>query len=103
MDKEKPTFGLVVLCPAAVFGPMRHVVGSVTDLNPSNGMFWKVFCNAGRDIKLPKQTVYSYVDVRVRTCLLSYGISLKLGKSCTATLPRLCTGARTLADKHFYR
>jgi hypothetical protein len=24
-----------------------------------------MFCNAGKDFKLPKQTVYSYVDVRV--------------------------------------
>jgi nucleoside-diphosphate-sugar epimerase len=65
VKKEKPNFGLVVLYPAAVFGPLKHVVKSVNDLNQSNSMFWKMFCNAGKDFKLPKQTVYSYVDVRV--------------------------------------
>ncbi|CAD6587979.1 MAG: methylglyoxal reductase (NADPH-dependent) gre2 [Alectoria sarmentosa] len=65
ISKHQPSFGLVVLCPAAVFGPLTHVAGrSINDLNLSNGMFWKIFCCAGKEAKLPKQTVWSYVDVR---------------------------------------
>ena len=67
ISKHQPSFGLVVLCPAAVFGPLKHVAGrSLNDLNLSNGMFWKLFCSAGKEAKLSKQTVWSYVDVRVR-------------------------------------
>jgi len=52
--KGETEFRPVVLCPAAVFGPSKRLIGSVDDLNQSNSMFWKVFCNVRKDSKLPK-------------------------------------------------
>lgn len=68
---------LVILCPAAVFGPLRYVAGrSINDLNISNAMFWKMFCCAGKDGKLPKQTIeYGHMSMSGYVIIILFSCS----------------------------
>ncbi|KIW85996.1 hypothetical protein Z517_01390 [Fonsecaea pedrosoi CBS 271.37] len=44
---EKPGFELVVLNPPIVYGPLRHSIGSVSDLKTSHAILWRLM-NAGK-------------------------------------------------------
>ncbi|KIW20290.1 hypothetical protein PV08_00865 [Exophiala spinifera] len=59
IDREKPTFDIVTLCPPMVFGPMRHPVTTLSDLNETSEALWKI--TSGQDI--PRGITF-YIDVR---------------------------------------
>lgn len=63
IEKEKPTFDIVTLCPPMVFGPVRHPVAKLSELNETSEALWKVasgqeipegitFCIDVRDLAL---------------------------------------------------
>lgn len=64
VETEKPNFDLVVLNPPMVYGPLRHSVSSVKDLNESTSRIYKLFVDAKADDELPPNGMPSYVDVR---------------------------------------
>ncbi|RDW95038.1 hypothetical protein BP5796_00801 [Coleophoma crateriformis] len=64
MEQYRPSFGLVALCPAAIFGPPVDEFESPHELNLSNHFFWKTFCAAGKKGPLAKQIAFTLVDVR---------------------------------------
>ncbi|KAI2469632.1 flavonol reductase [Annulohypoxylon bovei var. microspora] len=64
MKEEKPRFDLVTLCPPATFGPLRHSISSVQDLNESNARLWKYCFDSTTDAPMPYMPVHTYVDVR---------------------------------------
>ena len=68
MKDEKPHYELVTLCPPATFGPLRHSISSIGDLNESNSRLWKLCFNSTKDASMPYIPVHTYVDVRV-SCL----------------------------------
>jgi nucleoside-diphosphate-sugar epimerase len=61
IEREKPAFDLVTLCPPMVFGPIVHPVASIAQLNESNAVLWSVA--AGAD-PLPAARVSAWIDVR---------------------------------------
>ncbi|KIW91654.1 uncharacterized protein Z519_07622 [Cladophialophora bantiana CBS 173.52] len=61
MEKEKPTFDLVTLCPPMVFGPFVHPVARLEDLNDSAAKVWEVASGAD---PMPVARVPFWVDVR---------------------------------------
>ena len=65
MKCEKPTFDLVVINPPMVYGPLRHSVSSIEDLNLSNTLIYKSFMCSSEDAPLPPNGVHIDVDVRV--------------------------------------
>jgi hypothetical protein len=65
MEKEKPHFDLVTLCPPATFGPLRHSITSIASLNESNARLWKLCFDSSEDAPMPYLPVHTYVDVRV--------------------------------------
>lgn len=65
MKNEKPHYELVTLCPPATFGPLRHSISSIGDLNESNSRLWKLCFNSTEDAPMPYIPVHTYVDVRV--------------------------------------
>lgn len=65
MKEEKPTFDLVTLSPPATFGPLRHSITSIEDLNESNSRLWKFCFSSTKDAPVPYMPVHTYVDVRV--------------------------------------
>jgi len=64
IEKEKPHYDLVTLCPPATFGPLRHSITSIGDLNESNDRLWKLCFNSTKDASIPYIPVHTYVDVR---------------------------------------
>ena len=65
IEKEKPHFDLVTLSPPATFGPLRHTITSIADLNESNSRLWKFCFSSSKDAPVPYMPVHTYVDVRV--------------------------------------
>lgn len=65
IEKEKPNFDLVTLTPPMVYGPIRHSVKSVKDLNQSNSRIYENFINSTKDAELPPNGMHVYTDVRV--------------------------------------
>lgn len=65
IEKEKPHFDLVTLCPPATLGPLRHTIHSIKDLNESNGRIWRMSCQSSKDAPVPYMPVHTYIDVRV--------------------------------------
>ncbi|KAI5310867.1 hypothetical protein KEM55_005989 [Ascosphaera atra] len=61
IEREKPNFDLVALCPPLVFGPVVHPVPKASDLNESNMDIWKV---ATGEYPYPASRVPGWVDVR---------------------------------------
>ncbi|KAE8391202.1 pyridoxal phosphate-dependent transferase [Aspergillus alliaceus] len=61
MEREKPSFELVTLCPPMTFGPAVHPVAGVGALNESNAVLWSIA--AGAD-PLPVARVSAWIDVR---------------------------------------
>ncbi|KAF2876210.1 hypothetical protein BDV95DRAFT_512242 [Massariosphaeria phaeospora] len=64
MKEEKPHYDLVTLCPPATFGPLRHSISSIGDLNESNSRLWKLCFDSTKDAPMPYIPVHTYVDVR---------------------------------------
>lgn len=64
MGTEKPDFDLVTLTPPMVYGPLRHTVKSVKDLNESNARIYNLFVNSKEDAELPPNGMPVYTDVR---------------------------------------
>ena len=65
IEKEKPNFDLVTLAPPMVYGPLRHSVKSVKELNQSNSRIYDLFVNSKNDADEPPNGLHTYVDVRV--------------------------------------
>jgi nucleoside-diphosphate-sugar epimerase len=64
VKEEKPNFDLVSLNPPMIYGPLKHTVENVKDLNESNKMIYSKFVNSSKDAPLPPNGVHMYVDVR---------------------------------------
>lgn len=64
LETEKPNFDVVVLNPPMVYGPLRHSVPSVKDLNESTARIYNLFIDAKPDDELPPNGMPPYVDVR---------------------------------------
>ena len=56
---QKPHFDIVTLCPPMVFGPVRHPVARLSELNESNSALWKVA--SGQE---SPQGITFWIDVR---------------------------------------
>ncbi|KAE8337980.1 hypothetical protein BDV24DRAFT_177117 [Aspergillus arachidicola] len=61
IEREKPSFDLVTLCPPMTFGPVVHPVNGVAGLNESNAVLWSVASGAD---PLPVARVSAWIDVR---------------------------------------
>ncbi|KAB8262068.1 pyridoxal phosphate-dependent transferase [Aspergillus pseudonomiae] len=61
IEREKPSFDLVTLCPPMTFGPVVHPVSGVAGLNESNAVLWSVASGAD---PLPVARVSAWIDVR---------------------------------------
>ena len=64
VEKEKPKFDLVTLNPPMVYGPLRHSISSVKQLNESNARIYNLFINSSKDVPLPPNGLPVYTDVR---------------------------------------
>jgi len=64
LEKEKPNFDLVTLTPPMVYGPLRHTITSVKQLNESNSRIYNLFINSSKDAPLPPNGMHVYTDVR---------------------------------------
>ncbi|KIW33782.1 uncharacterized protein PV07_00606 [Cladophialophora immunda] len=63
MKTEKPSFELVVLNPPIVYGPLKHSIDSMSDLNTSNTVLWN-FMTSEKGASVPEDTLHVFVDVR---------------------------------------
>lgn len=61
IEKEKPKFDIVTLCPPMTFGPVVHPVPDDSQLNESNAVLWSIA--KGVD-PLPVARVSAWIDVR---------------------------------------
>jgi nucleoside-diphosphate-sugar epimerase len=64
VKEEKPNFDLVSLNPPMIYGPLKHTVTNVKDINESNARLYNNFINSSKDALLPPGGVHMYVDVR---------------------------------------
>ncbi|EXJ66169.1 uncharacterized protein A1O5_10785 [Cladophialophora psammophila CBS 110553] len=64
MQTQKPHYDLVVLNPPMVYGPLRHSVTSIEDVNVSNYNIWRDFLNSTKSSSIPKEWVHADIDVR---------------------------------------
>jgi len=64
VEKEKPNFSLATLAPPMVYGPLRHTVKSVKELNQSNSRIYDLFINSKKDAEEPPNGLHTYTDVR---------------------------------------
>jgi len=65
MKTHKPNFELVVLNPPAVYGPLRHSIDKIDDLNTSNELLYKAFLTSQKSAPVPPDALHISVDVRV--------------------------------------
>ena len=97
VEREKPAFDLVTLCPPMVYGPPHHHVSSPTDLNESNARIYNLFINSSRDAEMPPNGLYLYVDVRVSPPFF-YDLLLHLPDRNTARPGKALVAEETLQD-----
>ncbi|OCK76200.1 NAD(P)-binding protein [Lepidopterella palustris CBS 459.81] len=66
IETEKPNFDLVVLNPPMIYGPLRHSVPKIEDLNESTMRIWNLFLKPENTPKteMPPNGLHLYVDVR---------------------------------------
>ena len=64
LENEKPGFDLVVLNPPMVYGPLRHSVSGVKELNESTARIYNLFIDSKADAELPPNGLPLYTDVR---------------------------------------
>jgi len=62
IEKEKPSFDIVTLCPPMVFGPVVHPIKNLEDLNTSNAQLWVLA--SGKLSEIPDTRTPLWVDVR---------------------------------------
>ncbi|KAB5593439.1 NADPH-dependent methylglyoxal reductase GRE2 protein [Ceratobasidium theobromae] len=62
VEREKPVFDLVTICPTMVYGPALQEVTSMKNLNASSAQFYTVF--SGQEKELKHFGVWLWVDVR---------------------------------------
>lgn len=62
LEKEKPSWDVVSLCPPLIIGPMLHEPPSSNNVNESNKKFWDIIFN--RSIEEVKKMHMAYADVR---------------------------------------
>lgn len=63
VEEKKPQFDLVTLCPSMVFGPLADAPSSLTELNESNRLLWRV-ASSGLSEPLPPCRFNFWIDVR---------------------------------------
>ncbi|KAK2756963.1 hypothetical protein FQN54_004931 [Arachnomyces sp. PD_36] len=61
VEREKPNFDIVTLCPPMTFGPIVHPVADTSQLNDSNAVLWSIAQGAD---PLPVARVSAWIDVR---------------------------------------
>lgn len=61
IEREKPGFDLVTLCPPMTFGPVVHPIRAASQLNESNARLWDVA--SGTEL-FPQSRVPVWIDVR---------------------------------------
>lgn len=61
VEKEKPKFDIVTLCPPMTYGPVVNPVANDSQLNESNTILWSVAKGAD---PLPVARVSAWIDVR---------------------------------------
>jgi nucleoside-diphosphate-sugar epimerase len=64
MKTETPNFDLVTLNPPMVYGPIRHTIKTIQDLNQSNARIYDLFINSSATAPLPPNGMPVYTDVR---------------------------------------
>lgn len=64
MDKEKPGFDLVTICPPMVYGPVVHNLSSLSALNTSNQRILDFIQGKYRHGDVPPTGTLMFVDVR---------------------------------------
>ena len=64
VEQENPNFDLVTLTPPMIYGPLRHSISNVNQLNESNGRIYNLFINSSKDAALPPNGMPVYTDVR---------------------------------------
>ncbi|CAE6426053.1 Putative NADPH-dependent methylglyoxal reductase GRP2 OS=Candida albicans (strain SC5314 / ATCC MYA-2876) GN=GRP2 PE=1 SV=2 [Rhizoctonia solani AG-1 IB] len=62
IEREKPVFDLVTICPSMVFGPALQEVTSLDNLNFSSQQFYAIF--NGQNNELQGNKIWLWVDVR---------------------------------------
>ncbi|KAG8741623.1 methylglyoxal reductase (NADPH-dependent) gre2 [Ceratobasidium sp. 414] len=62
MDKEKPAFDLVTICPPMVYGPAMQEVTSMANLNWSSKKFYGIF--NGQEKEFTPDVFWLWADVR---------------------------------------
>jgi hypothetical protein len=53
IEEEKPNFDLVTLNPPMVYGPLRHSISGVDNLNESTARIYNLFFKTSKDAELP--------------------------------------------------
>jgi nucleoside-diphosphate-sugar epimerase len=64
IEEEKPNFDLVTLTPPMVYGPLRHSISGVDNLNESTARIYNLFFTTSKDAELPPNGMPVYTDVR---------------------------------------
>ena len=64
VEREKPNFDLVALCPPMIYGPLRNTISSTSQLSQSNRGIYDKFFKSSATSPLPPNGLYLYVDVR---------------------------------------
>eukprot|EP01111_Echinosteliopsis_oligospora_P010552 TRINITY_DN3311_c0_g1_i2.p1 TRINITY_DN3311_c0_g1~~TRINITY_DN3311_c0_g1_i2.p1 ORF type:complete len:354 (-),score=75.33 TRINITY_DN3311_c0_g1_i2:893-1909(-) len=62
LEKEKPHFDIVTLCPPMVYGPIVHNVASINDLGTSQKNIADLVTGETKEVTQPRTRIY--VDVR---------------------------------------
>lgn len=68
IEKEKPNFDLVTLCPPLVFGPVIHSLKSLDGLNTSNKRIWSLMSGGSR--KEVRSLVFGQLVDNLMTALI---------------------------------
>lgn len=63
VEKEKPNFDIVTMCPPLVLGPVVHYLNSLDALNTSNQRIRNLITGQNKS-EIPDTGVYLWVDVR---------------------------------------
>lgn len=64
VEKEKPKFDVVTIAPPMIYGPLRHSVPNVKELNESTARIYNLFIKSEKDAALPPNGMPVYTDVR---------------------------------------
>jgi nucleoside-diphosphate-sugar epimerase len=102
MDKEKPPFELVVLNPPVVYGPIRHSIDSIDDLNTSNQHLYKTFMSSSKTAAVPKDNVHVCIDVRVSRNPASQRQSLTMLYQDLAVAHYLAAFAPNVGNRRYF-